>query len=387
MIESVHFKNFKALRDVELNLERFTVLVGPNASGKTSVLEGLYRLSMLGAEDWTKVFVGRFGESVIRTRGADGPIQLTMSCRWQEHYGSLKFSTPPFEMPGDPAKGRYHVLGEWGKKEFPFFLAAPQRPPSVHLYRNYLTDSSTLAQVICSALLLRFDPDRLAEASYTESETSHVECDGYGLPSVLADMALAAPDDFQAVQAGIKAVVPGLRRVRMPRTNIRYTKLEPAGAAGHFREVPHSAEGHAMIADFLGAEGIPAHSLSEGTLIVIGLLSVLTSASRPRLLLLDNIERGLHPKAMGEFIAQIRRILNQYPDLQIVATTHSPYLLDHFDPKEIRLCLVDPQSGASCAAMTEHPEFDKWKDAMAPGEFWSTVGEDWIKDRKPPAHE
>lgn len=40
MIETVSFKNFKALRDVTVPLERFTVLVGPNASGKTSVLQG-----------------------------------------------------------------------------------------------------------------------------------------------------------------------------------------------------------------------------------------------------------------------------------------------------------------------------------------------------------
>jgi len=41
VIRTVHFKNFRSLRDVELTLEPLTVLVGPNSSGKTSVLEGL----------------------------------------------------------------------------------------------------------------------------------------------------------------------------------------------------------------------------------------------------------------------------------------------------------------------------------------------------------
>lgn len=41
MIRRVHFANFRALRDVTLDLGPFTVLVGPNASGKTSVLEAL----------------------------------------------------------------------------------------------------------------------------------------------------------------------------------------------------------------------------------------------------------------------------------------------------------------------------------------------------------
>lgn len=41
MIRKVHFQNFRCLRDVELTLEPLTVLVGPNSSGKTTVLQGL----------------------------------------------------------------------------------------------------------------------------------------------------------------------------------------------------------------------------------------------------------------------------------------------------------------------------------------------------------
>ncbi len=49
MIRRVEFRNFKGLREVDLDLERFTVLVGPNASGKTSVLEGIYYLTRAGS--------------------------------------------------------------------------------------------------------------------------------------------------------------------------------------------------------------------------------------------------------------------------------------------------------------------------------------------------
>jgi predicted ATPase len=41
MIHSVRFENFRCLREVELSLEQLTVLVGPQASGKTTVLDGL----------------------------------------------------------------------------------------------------------------------------------------------------------------------------------------------------------------------------------------------------------------------------------------------------------------------------------------------------------
>jgi AAA15 family ATPase/GTPase len=47
MLSKIKFRNFKALRDVEIPLNRLTVLVGPNASGKTSVLEGVHYLTQL----------------------------------------------------------------------------------------------------------------------------------------------------------------------------------------------------------------------------------------------------------------------------------------------------------------------------------------------------
>ena len=41
MIESIEFKNFKALRDTTLPLGPCTVIVGPNGSGKSTVLQAL----------------------------------------------------------------------------------------------------------------------------------------------------------------------------------------------------------------------------------------------------------------------------------------------------------------------------------------------------------
>ncbi len=50
MIEHAEFRNFKGLLDVKMDFERFTMLVGPNASGKTSILQGLRAVSGLRKE-------------------------------------------------------------------------------------------------------------------------------------------------------------------------------------------------------------------------------------------------------------------------------------------------------------------------------------------------
>ena len=41
MIDQLHIENYKALRDVQIDLTPIHVLIGPNDSGKTSILESL----------------------------------------------------------------------------------------------------------------------------------------------------------------------------------------------------------------------------------------------------------------------------------------------------------------------------------------------------------
>ena len=47
MIASVQFKHFKALRATSLRLEPFNLVIGPNGSGKTSLIQALLRLRTL----------------------------------------------------------------------------------------------------------------------------------------------------------------------------------------------------------------------------------------------------------------------------------------------------------------------------------------------------
>ena len=46
-LEKVHIKNFLSLRDVKLPLKPLTVLVGPNASGKSNILRALVFLKKM----------------------------------------------------------------------------------------------------------------------------------------------------------------------------------------------------------------------------------------------------------------------------------------------------------------------------------------------------
>jgi hypothetical protein len=66
------------------------------------------------------------------------------------------------------------------------------------------------------------------------------------------------------------------------------------------------------------------------------------------------------------------------PELQIVCTTHSPYLLDLFDPAEVRVLALDSERRTHARPLTEHPDFGKWKFGTQTGELWAALGEAWV---------
>jgi predicted ATPase len=89
VIKSVHFQNFRCLQDVKLKLAPLTVLVGPNSSGKTSVLEGLKpRLSVEASDIW-------------RHRSDEG-----LSIRWL--YADRSYAEEFQYLPGIGATYTYH---------------------------------------------------------------------------------------------------------------------------------------------------------------------------------------------------------------------------------------------------------------------------------------
>ncbi len=73
-------------------------------------------------------------------------------------------------------------------------------------------------------------------------------------------------------------------------------------------------------------------------------------------------------------------MLQENSDLQLLATAHSPYLLNYLSPEQVRIMAVGADGYACCGRLTDHPKFATWKDEMAPGEMWSLFGEKWLAD-------
>ena len=195
-------------------------------------------------------------------------------------------------------------------------------------------------------------------------------------------MALNNPQGFEELVGLARRLIPRLRRIRFRKARVYRSESELVrfGNDTVKRTSRRLYQGELILFDFEHAENVSAGTASEGTILMLGLLTVLLGPTRPRILLLDDIQHALHPVAQKQLVELIDQILQRYPDLQVLATAHSPYLLDYLAPEQVRIMAVGQDGYSRCGRLTEHPKFATWKEEMAPGEMWSLFGEKWLAD-------
>jgi predicted ATPase len=346
MIRKVSIRNFKCLRDVHVDLERFTVFVGPNASGKSSILQALDLLCRAFRGEPVQNLYGSLRQ--ILSRGATDGLELAAEAEGK----AFRDRTPS---PSSPPVPPHVAQATWNGDGLGVATSLVESD-----WKRWVPEQSG-STPLPHSVLLRLEASRLVQPAPSAPDPAVMSPDGVGLHSALANMALNDPDAWQALQANLRRIIPTIRRLRHTKT-------------------PGVHQPAALLFDTVGADSVPAHQVSEGTLLVLGLLTALHTSGRPNLVLLDDLDRGLHPKAQKELITLLRGLLETNPDLQIVATTHSPYMLDCMGVNEVRMTFLNDEGATMCAALTSHPKFPKWKDEMTPGEMWSLFGEKWMAE-------
>ncbi len=386
MIDRVHFENFKSLQDVTIDLGRLTALVGPNGCGKSSVLHGLHLLSQTGCKSPTdkNKGLGRF-DSIY-----DGPRDANRLI-FRAHPGTLVLGMRHVD--GDELRVAIRVLETFGFPNTEFeVVVGPDQPIACTVPPSDASTRSRSWQEVFEVLdhprvrkfasggYLHLDATEMARTSVSEDERPRMGSDGRGLASVLAWMKGAAEDELAEITTDLRRVVSGVKRIRTLRERVTHRRMEKLDIDGQpvWRPIDEAQLGDRFEIEFDDGSAIPSDLLSEGTVLALGLLTKLREPGRPRLLLLDDIDRGLHLGAQVKLVQVLRDLVKLDPELQIVCTTHSPYLLDLFEPAEVRVLALDAERRTHARPLTEHPDFGKWKFGTQTGELWAALGEEWV---------
>ena len=115
----------------------------------------------------------------------------------------------------------------------------------------------------------------------------------------------------------------------------------------------------------------PAARMSDGTMRLIGLLSILCHPDPPELICIEEPEVALHPDAMYKFTDLLRSVSER---TQLIVTTHSPELVNHFsdEPERVMVCNRDFGCGDTRFNRLSRARLDHWLDDHQLGEAWMT---------------
>ena len=92
---------------------------------------------------------------------------------------------------------------------------------------------------------------------------------------------------------------------------------------------------------------------SDGTIRLVAILAALYQPVSPSLIVLEEPELGLHPGVLGALAEIIEEASTR---MQVLVTTHSPDLIDRFDPDVIRI--VEKVDGESVIGRVDPAQRD-----------------------------
>jgi predicted ATPase len=350
-------RNFRTLTDVKLPLGPLTVLSGPNAAGKSNVLQSLEFLGDVAQTGIEQALEKRGGFDVLAFRGGRTPVsRITVGVEglWSDFASEeapdryeLSISRPRLpegsreryamyrrerfvQHPTQGAETSVELTS--GSVKVDSDLPGDETDETVGIGRMasalHLGPVPALADAAPSALAMTdvkrhlsqirvFDPDvREARKPYGISESGHyLESDASNLADFLRGLKEQEDGEpWEMLLEDVRTVVPQIRDIHLvtPPDFVSYrtaVELEEEGLRGRTRLT----------------------EASWGTVRILCMLAIFHDPNPPLLTCIEEVDHGIHPHAL-ELLAE--RLREASERSQYLVTTHSPVFVNKLDADE-----------------------------------------------------
>lgn len=345
MLKSLTVRGFKSLRDVTVEFPRVAVLFGPNAAGKSNLLDAIQAFSRIGtqrtlADALSEPIRGYPIEAFSFPSGGltellSAPsVQFSFAADLIRQKDTYRYRIGIEIAPGS---GALVVADEYlsplGKGGTPKGTAAielvdeklrvrrkshPGKPRYEHARQNYsiLSDPRLGAPEYREIERTRaelsdwrtyyLDPRVAMRTAQPPSDARDIGVLGGEIAPFLYRLRGEHPKHFQAVSRTLRSIVPSVEDLTVDLDKRRGTL------------------------DLLIRQGGVDYSsriVSEGTLRVLALCAIAANPWGGSLLAFEEPENGVHPRRL-ELIAQLLLSLATEQERQVVVTTHSPLFCD-----------------------------------------------------------
>lgn len=352
MIQNISITNFKAIElCLNLPLQPFTTFIGNNGSGKSSVMEALRTLHLCLTENIEEAFKIWGGLDKVRNYHAlqdeatvsefgftqkYKPIVFWLQCKLN---GKLYEYQTSFNLSLD---GDYYIVEneELHCDDQILFVTNVIDNNGNSYCQSYMTSEvSTWFSHKSNVLLLSYPdgnpytlhPDVLIFKEFVFNwqflylnahymgkpviqnrlkKTIRLDFDGRNIADYILWLRNQGQEYMDSLVRKMIFVLPYIKQIQ---PNVQETfnrEVELLLHETHDKSTP-----------------LPGWLLSSGTLRILALLAMFDTPQKPSVLFVDEIENGLDPRTIGLLLNEIRNETIS-GGMQVVITTHSPYLLD-----------------------------------------------------------
>lgn len=392
MITRISIENFKSYREAELPLSPLTLLIGANASGKSNAIEAMRFLALLAEGRRLDDLFAAVQREDVAVRGTasdlalDGADSFAIGCSLSDSNAGIwnRFRirilledkgmrvveerlwnpgevVPLYEVkePASPFSHEmsvaYNNFARGGVK--PSIPCSDQQAVFTQLDTpaRFSTKKAqrTIPQVVEAyrqALrgILFLDPSPRRMRGYSFIADYELAGDGNNLSSVLLN--LEQMGHFDDILSFIRDLpeqdISGMQFIKTPRSEVMVQLVETFAGRKQLRDAP---------------------VLSDGTLRVLAVAAALLSAPEGSLVIIEEIDNGVHPSRAAQLLANIRRVATER-GLSVLLTSHNPALLDSLPDEavpDVVACYRDPEEGDSRLVRIE--ELSDYPDLVARG--------------------
>lgn len=408
MIRRIQALHYRALKYIDIKLSNFLILIGPNASGKSTFLDVIHLIKDILNENLQKAIekrTSRFDELLWKQLGNKFEIAFELEIP-EEIRGKLKdkdFALVRYEITLQLDNEKGVIIGGenlWLMKEgiesntnsdlkqtylFPVeptepeYLVSPRKwiPPG---WRKVISKSAQGNDYFKSEttkwnITYKFGPLKTSLARIPEDEERFpvaLWVKSYlmeGIQFIQLDSRMlrwpCRPDlsvSFETDGSNLPKVVQYLKNEH-PDSFARWIKhiqtALPEIEAIETRERPEDRFLYLNI-QHKNNLNLPSWVISDGTLRLLAQTIIAYLPEKNRIYMIEEPENGLHPMA----IESIFQSLSSVYDNQILLATHSPAILRLAEPKQI-LCFSKTPSGAVDIVNGEnHPKLKEWQKGV-----------------------
>ena len=377
MLQKVSIQNFKSLKDVTLELQKVNLLIGPNNSGKSNFLKALELWDIIDDEQIDEVSKWFKSSDVFQKENNNEVVfKLTLekvSPGKKENQAILGIKYGDF-LSGITNKIGLHITN------YKFWQDALPNENQ----QNWVIDTDNSSFPISYYFINFFKNIKLYKPNPTKLITPFpilpnqplVNNDASNLIAFFDTLRDEYPENFKAIENDLNKCIPEL-------SGLRFENVEIKKDDDLFKIYGDKTFKRLGLFDNVNKITYWADELSEGTLYFLALLCIVHQPNPPKLLLLEEPEKGIHPRRIHEVMKFIFQLAED-KDIQVIMTSHNEHVLEEFTliPEAVFIFDKDDEGATFVKNLQKdiiEPDTKKAIEfGIEPIDYLDNIGENWF---------